>query len=284
MRRCAAWVCGAALALGLTRLVQALPATELPAMTAAEIVARNAVARGGIDAWRRIDTMAWTGDAENSNVPGRQVPFLLEQKRPGKTRFEVVEPSGMKAVRAYDGANGWKLRPGKEGPPEIVGYAPDELSFARGAQVIEGPLMDYVATGAGVAVAGIDAVEGRRAYVLDVRVPSGGLHRVWVDAQSFLELRHDREFHDAAGHVVVATVRYRDYHAFEGLQIPVAIETGGGRNQPTNRLTIERVALNPPIEDKAFERPETVTRRHGGVVVDTRRADGPAAAGTVPKP
>ena len=284
MRRHAVRFVGAVLALTLCALVRALPAPELPALTAAQVVARNAAARGGIEAWRRIDTMAWTGYAENTNVPGRKVPFLLEQKRPGKTRFEIVEPTGMKAVRGYDGANGWKLRPGKEGPPQIVAYAPDELSFARGAQVIEGPLMDYVASGAVVAIAGMEEVDGRRAYVLDVRVPSGGLRRVWVDAQSFLELRHDHEFRDAAGRQAVATVRYRDYHAFEGLQIPVTIETGGGRNQPTNRLTIERVALNPPIEDKAFERPEAVSRRRGGVVVDTRSAGGAGTTGATSRP
>ena len=284
MRRFAAWSLAALMALTGSGRADALPAPEIPAMTASQVVTRNAAARGGVEAWRKIDTMAWTGYAENTNVPGRKVPFLLEQKRPGKTRFEIVEPTGMKAVRAYDGTDGWKMRPGKEGPPQVVAYAPDELSFARGAQVIEGPLMDYVAAGAIVSLAGVDTVEGRQAFVLDVRIPSGGLHRVWVDAQSFLEVRHDREFHDAAGHSVVATVRYRDYHAFEGLQIPVTIETGGGKGQPMNRLTIERVALNPPIEDKAFEKPEAVSRRRGGVVVDMRGAAAPGTPASAARP
>jgi len=107
---------------------------------------------------------------------------------------------------------------------------------------------------------------------------------VWVHAQSFLELRHDREFQDAKGHTAVATARYRDYHEFEGLQMPTTIETGGGQGQPTNRLRIERVALNPPIEDKAFERPEAVTRRHGGVIVDTRSSAQPGAPGSAAQP
>ena len=280
MRRRLALAMTASLLLAGAGGAHALAPAEMTGLTALQIVERNAQARGGEAAWRRIETMAWTGYAENSNHPNRHVPFLLEQKRPGKTRFEVVEPSGMKAVRAYDGSAGWKQRPVAAGPPEVTSYANDELSFARGAQVIDGPLMDYAAKGAIFSLSGIDVIDGRRAYVLDARLPSGGLHRVWVDATSFLELRHDREFHDAAGHVAITTVRYRDYHAFEGLQLPVVIETGGS-GQPVNRLVIERVALNPPIDDKTFDRPEAVTVRRGRISVDTR---GAAAPGTARRP
>jgi len=290
MRTLAACGLGLALALGGVQTAAALPASGISGtarsapLTAPEIVARNEAARGGAQAWRRIETMAWTGHAENSNVPGRKVPFMLEQKRPGKVRFEVLEPSGSKAIRAYDGAAGWKMRAGANGTPEITPYGSDELSFAHGAQVIDGPLMDYVAKGALVTVAGIDAIDGRRAYVLDLRLPSGGLHRVWIDTESFLDLRHDREFSDASGHRVVATVRYRDYHEFEGLLLPVTIETGGGPGQPVNRLVIERVALNPPIQDSAFVAPELRPARRSRITVDTRSAAMPERAASVQRP
>jgi hypothetical protein len=290
MRTFAAWGLGLTLAACAAAAAWALPAASLEAarrdapLAAPDIVARNATARGGAAAWRRIGTMAWMGHAENSNVPGREVPFMLEQKRPGKVRFEVLESSGTKAIRAYDGATGWKMRAGASGVPEVTPYNSEELSFARGAQVIEGPLMDYVAKGALVTVSGIDAVDGHRAYVLDARLPSGGLHRVWIDAESFLDLRHDREFIDAGGHVSVATVRYRDYREFEGVQLPVTIETGGGPGQPVNRLVIERVALNPAIQDSAFVAPELRPAHRRRITVDTRSAAMPDRAASAARP
>lgn len=228
--------------------------------------------------------MAWTGYAENTSSPGRKVPFMLEQKRPGKVRFEVLEPSGGKSVRAYDGVDGWKMRAGKGGMPEVTPYGGDELSFARGAQFIDGPLMDYAAKGAALSIAGVDVVDGRRAFVLGARLASGGLHRLWIDAESFLEVRHDREFNDANGRIVVASVRYRDYRPFEGLLMPVTIETGGGPGQPVNRLVIERIALNPPIEDGVFDKPPLVPTRRGGVTVDTRPAATPNRPAGVQRP
>ena len=115
-------------------------------LTAAEIVARNATARGGVEAWRQIRTMAWSGRVESANAPGRHSTFLLEQQRPGSSRFEVVA-QGQKFIRAFDGAEGWKLHPNGAGKPELESYSADELAFSRGAQVIDGPLMAYAGTG-----------------------------------------------------------------------------------------------------------------------------------------
>lgn len=273
--------CGAALAVPSPGLATIDPHVGV---SVSEIVERNAAARGGAQAWHRIETMAWTGYAENSGVPGRKVAFMLEQKRPGKVRFEVLEASGMKSVRAYDGANGWKMRADGPGLPQVTPYSGDELGFARGAQVIDGPLMDYVRKGAALSVLGIDRVDGRPAYVVDARLPSGGLHRVWIDADSFLELRHDREYNDASGRIAVATVRFREYHSFEGLLIPLTIESGNGAGRPVNRLVIERVALNPRLEDAVFDRPEVVPTRRGRITVDTRSAAMPSPSSNASRP
>jgi hypothetical protein len=235
----------------------------------AEIVAKNTAARGGAEAWRRIETMAWKGHVESANARGHNLSFLLEQKRPDKTRFEIAA-EGQKSIRAFDGSAGWRLRAAPGERPDIQPYAADELKFARGAAVIDGPLMNYVAKGASITVAGVDAVAGRTAYVLDVRLPAGGANRLWVDAETFLELRHDREYRNPAGQLAIVTVSFGDYRTFEGLLLPMTIETGAMDGRPANRIVIERVALNPALEAAAFAKPGPTSRRAGAVVVDTR--------------
>ena len=135
--------------------------------------------------------------------------------------------------------------------------------------------MDYAAKGGLISLVGVDAVAGRKAYVLDLKLPVGGQHRVWVDAESFLELRYDREYRNAAGGLALATVFYRDYRPFEGLQLPVTIETGAAGEQAASRLVIEKVALNPPLDDRVFAKPGVpAAHRAGAAVVDTRSAAG----------
>ena len=260
-----------ALAAGMALTITAWAQSGL---TAAQIVEKNASARGGIEAWQKIQTMAWVGHIESAKLLGRNIPFLLEQQRPNRTRFEVVATS-QKSVRAYDGARGWKLRPGSNGIPELQPYTPDELDFARGAQAIDGPLMHDVALGGVVTVGEVGEIDGHRAYALDIQLPSGTHHRVWVDAETFLELRYEREFRNSQGRYAVTAVSYRDYHSFEGLQMPVVIESSDAAAGSVNKMVIERVALNPPLDKQQFAEPRVVMPHHHGVVVDARQ---PAAA------
>jgi hypothetical protein len=199
------------------------------------------------------------------------VPFLLEQKRPDRTRFEVTV-DGQKAVRVFDGTDGWKMRAGATGRPDVQPYTADELRFARGAPVIEGPLMDHAARGATIALAGVQDVEGRKAYALDLRLASGSSYRVWIDAETFLELRYDREFVNAQGRPTVTSVYFADYRAVEGVQLPFTIETGTPDGKTRDKLVIERVALNPRLAERTFAKPGSAAARRRGVTVDTRSA------------
>jgi hypothetical protein len=259
------WIAGGWLAGCAAACALAQPA---PDITAADIVAKNAAARGGVPAWQRLKTMVWTGYVETGRRPGEKLPFMLEQKRPLKTRFELVD-AGQRSIRMYDGRSGWKLRPNPaNGRPELTPYSEDEIAFARGAQVIDGPLMDYVAKGGIVTLSGHGEAEGRHAYIVDVKLPSGGNHRIWVDAETFLEVRQDREVRAGLGKMGSVRVVFRDYRDVEGVMLPTRIETGDG--PVPDQLVIERVALNPELDDGAFARPESPISRRGSVVVDTR--------------
>jgi len=217
-------------------------------LSAEEIVAKNAAARGGPEAWRNVQTMMWFGHIESTNATVPGMLFRLAQKRPNKTRFEI-NAMGDKSVRVFDGTQGWSLRPA-HGRPDVRPYSIDEVRFAQAAPGLDGPLIDSVAKGSSVSVAGLDEVEKHKAYHLVLKTPSGESQHIWVDAQSFLEIRYDRP----AGSRTVS-VLYRDYKPSNGLQIPSIIETGAGAGNTPDRMVIERVALNPPIDDHAFSEP-----------------------------
>lgn len=230
-------------------------------LSAAQIVEKNVAARGGADAWRKIQTMAWIGHVESANAAVPTLPFVLEMKRPNKTRFEI-SALGQVAVRVYDGTNGWKLRPTRNGKPDLQPYTPDEQKFSREEQVIDGPLIDAQAKGIAIGLDGMDEIEGRKAYRLSVRLPSGASHHVWVDAETFLDIKYDRETRGAIGQPATISVFYRNYRSVEGLQIPTVIETGLGTAQASNKLVIEKIALNPPLEDRRFAKPGTQGRNN----------------------
>jgi hypothetical protein len=233
-----------------------------PKLAAEQIVAKNVAARGGLDAWRKITTMVWVGHIESAHAPTPSVLFVLQQQRPNRTRFEI-NAMGERTLRIFDGAQGWRVRPARSDGPDVQPYTTEELRFARGAQGIDGPLIDYATKGNLVTLEGLDEIEGHKAYRLSVRLSSGESDRVWVDTRTFLDLRYDRIEEGVAGLPRrVVSVFYRDYKTYGGLQIPSIIETGTGPSSTPDRMVIEKVVLNPPLDQRTFANPDTARPRN----------------------
>ena len=243
-----------AVSIGGIAASPALPAPP-PSLSVAQIVARNVAARGGLAAWRKIRTMAWVGHIESAHAPMPSMMFTLEQARPNKTRFEI-DAISQTTIRVFDGTHGWKLRPAPNGRPDLQSYSPEELKFAEAAPGLDGPLIGYAAKGSVVTFGGVDRVYGRRAYRLDVESRSGENDRVWVDARTFLELRYDRSSFDQAAMPVTVSMYYHDYKTIQGLRIPSVIETGVGSGQEPDRIVIERILLNPQLDERTFAMPD----------------------------
>jgi hypothetical protein len=234
-------------------------------LTAEQIVAKNVAARGGLEAWRRTDTMIWVGQLQSARASVPNMPFVLQQKRPNKSRFEI-NGGGQRTMRVFDGEHGWKVQAKREGGPDVKPYTPPELKFASAAQAIDGPLMDYRAKGSTVALQGVETIEGRKTYHLNVTLVSGERQDVWVDAKNFLDVRVDRPSYGASGTEGTVPVYYRNYKLFEGLQIPTTIEIGTGKTTDPDRMQIERVVINPTLDDRTFERPGAQHRRNPSVM------------------
>jgi hypothetical protein len=254
-KRVAAATIGVGVAVAL--VAGALAAWRAPAaeLSAAEIVARNVTARGGLDAWRKVETMVWMGHIESAHTPSPSMPFTLEQKRPNKTRLQI-DALGLKSVRVFDGVRGWKAPPTR-GHPDTQPYTVQELRFAQAGHGIDGPLIDLAARGSSVTLEGVEELGSRKAFHLKVRLAQGGTEDVWVDAATYLDVRYDRivDGPPAGGEPRRVSVIFGDYRTVEGLQIPFLIQTGGGPGATPDRMRVERVALNAPLDDATFRNP-----------------------------
>jgi hypothetical protein len=256
------WIAVAALAAGFA--ASALAAGQAPELSTDEIVEKNAAVRGGLDAWRQVRTLIWVGHIESAHSPMPSMQFVLQQERPNKTRFEI-NAMGAKTVRIFDGTHGWSANAGHEGRPQVRPYTIEEIRYAQGAQGIDGPLIDHTAKGIVVKLEGLDEIDGRKAYRLELRPASGETDRLWIDTTSFLDIRYDRTPAGAAGGATrVVSTRYRDYKTFDGLQIPSVIETGAGAGSGSapDRMVIERVVVNPPLDKRTFADPAASRGRH----------------------
>ncbi|WP_175108505.1 outer membrane lipoprotein-sorting protein, partial [Pararobbsia alpina] len=190
----------------------AAPASStLPAahMSAAQIVERNVAARGGLQAWRAVNTLTMTGQIDVGGTKPVKLPFVMTMKRPNKSRFELRFDS-QTAFQAYDGTQGWKVRPFL-GRNDAEPYTPAEAKSAAQTADLDGPLIDYAKKGSQVEVEGVESVEGHRAYKLKLTTKEHVERHVWIDASSFLELKIDGDQRKLDGRMHPVAVYYRDY-------------------------------------------------------------------------
>ena len=200
---------------------------------------------------RAAATMVWIGHVESVRSSMRSMPFKLEQKRPNSQRLELG-PVASRSVRVFNGAQGWTLRT-VHGRQSVQPYGAEELRFAQAGHGIDFPLIDRQADGSAVKLEGVEKVEGRDAYRLSVRTQQGGQEEVWIDTQTFLDVRYDRVAEGASSRRV--SVGYGDYRTVRGLQIPFLITGGEEPGAAPDRMRIEKVVLDAPLGAATFEPP-----------------------------
>jgi outer membrane lipoprotein-sorting protein len=227
-------------------------------LTASQIVDKNMAARGGLQAWRAVQTMSYSGKMDAGGKQNVQLPFVMEMKRPRKTRVEI-EFANDKAVQVYDGANGWKLRPFL-GRRDVEPFSSDEMKAASLESDLDGPLADYVTKGTQVDVEGVEKVEGQDAYKLKLTIKGGQVRHLWVDAQTFLEVKIEGVPRRMDGKMRPVEIYYRDYKSVNGLVVPYILETKVQGAKQSHKITIESVVVNAKLDDALFTKPQPQPR------------------------
>ena len=241
-------------------------------LTAEQVIEKNVAARGGLQAWRAVQSLSMSGkmDAGGNETKTRpvagvrtggvqmprrpaeqaQLPFRLEMKRQRKQRLEI-DFSGQTAIQVFDGTQGWKLRPYLN-RHEVEPFTSDELKAMQYLSDLDGPLVDYVAKGTKAELEGTEKVEGKDTYRLKLTFKNGLTLHVWVDANTFLETKIegvprklDNKYHNVE-------IYYRDYRTVSGVKVPYLNETKVQGLTQTEKVEFEEIAVNARVEDSRF--------------------------------
>jgi outer membrane lipoprotein-sorting protein len=268
-------------------------AAAVPKLSAEQIIEKYYAARGGLAAWRGVTSMSYSGkmdagyadsaarsaryvsgaaaahnaktgkqallamEAEQSkhaNDKQVQLPFTFELKRPNKERVEI-EFAGKTAVQVYDGEKGWLKRPYLN-RDDWEPFSPEQAKMQAAEPGIDGLLFDYTKRGIKVAFDKVEPVEGHDAYKLALTMKDGKVRHVWIDAQSFLDVKIEGTPRQMDGKMRTVYVYQRDFRPVNGLILPFVLETAIDGYRDTHKMVIEKVALNPLLDDSMFVRPK----------------------------
>jgi hypothetical protein len=277
--------------VGLAQALAAETAAPAAGMSVSQIIEKHVAARGGTKAWHSVETLSvsgkmdvGTGDslqrsvnmarrgagvsvkrsereaaaqaAQSGGVKQVQLPFRLEMKRPNKSRLEI-DFDGKTAVQVFDGQNGWKLRPYLN-RDDAEPFTSEEAKAQQTQADLEPPLIDYAAKGSQVALEGTDKVDGHNAYRLKVTLKNGTVQHVWIDAQSFLDVKVEGVPRRMDGIQRIVWIYQRDFKSVQGVKVPYLYETIQQGGPQSHRMVIESVSVNSPLADARFTKPQVL--------------------------
>ena len=85
---------------------------------------------------------------------------------------------------------------------------------------------------------------------------SGQVRPLWVDAQTFLEVKIEGAPRRIAGKMRPVEIYYRDYKSVNGLMVPYVLETTVQAAKQSHNMTIENVVVKPKLEHSLFTVPK----------------------------
>jgi len=227
-----------------------LAAGAAQAQTVDEVVHRYLQARGGVEKLRAVRSLRLTGTMEIPGVP--PAPFVMELKRPRQMRTEFTV-EGRTGIRAYDGKAGWARLPLPGDPPRPM--SPEDSAEARDqADVDLSPLVDAAAKGFTIELAGKDRIPGGETWRLVVRGVAGPPRTVHLSTKTHLAIASE-ETRMVEGRPVEFVTNVGDYRTVQGLAFPFRIEIGPKGSLDRQKVVIDKVEVNPAIDDSRFAMP-----------------------------
>ena len=99
-------------------------------------------------------------------------------------------------------------------------------------------------------------MEGRDAYKLKLTTKAGDVQHVWIDTQSFLDVKVEGAPRRMDGKMRTVWIYQRDFRPVQGLTVPFVLETAVDGFHETHKMVVEKVQVNPKLDDGLFAKPK----------------------------
>ncbi len=214
------------------------------------LVDRNIEARGGAEAWKKVSAMKVSGRMDLGK--DMSVPYVLEQKRPGKMCFKF-EFNKQASTQCINGDQGWKIAPFR-GRNYAEPMTKEELREMADSTDPYGLLYNYSKRDTDIELVEHVKVGDRDAIKLKLTMDKGAIRWLYLDAETALELKMEMIRTIARRPRHVETV-YSDWQKQGELLIARRQETTTEGDSKAHFLTVESVSVNPLIADARFAMP-----------------------------
>ena len=221
-------------------------------MDVSALIDKHIAARGGVDNIKAVETVKMTGKVE---VMGMEIDMTNYLKRPNKIRsMLVIKAMNAEVNQGFDGEMGWMQNPGSSPQP-----MPKELANGMKDQAdIDGMLMNYEDKGITLEYLGEGMVNDKPAHKLKVTRPDQPDTVVYLDKETYLEVKLEGEgVNPQTGQPAQTETYMSDYRLVNGVQMAhlMEVKMDGTTFQ---KITMSEILTNVDVEDSIFTMPGQV--------------------------
>lgn len=228
-------------------LVAALSVTSVKAQTADEVISKYVTAVGGLDNWKKVNSMVQTG---TMTVQGMNIDITISTLNGKGSRQDIVA-MGMNNYTITTPTEGWRYFPiqGQQAPEAMTA---DDVKQAQDALDVTGALVDYKTKGHSAEFLGKEDVDGTDCFKIKLTHKSGKTETYFIDAATNLIVK-SISLLKANGQEAELATSYSNYQKLpEGILIPHAMSVPFGPGVNFD-LTITKVEVNKAIDESIFK-------------------------------
>lgn len=213
-----------------------------------QVVERHLAALGGADKLKARRSLVIRGEY----VEGAKVDtFVAYKERPNRLRKEGTH-DGKAFVKLFDGTRGYMA----EGDAAMAAMPAEKQAKMAAHAEFDDPILGAAARGHKVELAGLEDVKGKPAYHLTLTLASGEVEQRWLDAESFLDVRHVYTWKDKDGAQKTKDVYFSDWRDVDGAKFNFASE--GEMDGKKSKVTIQQIEVDTAIDPAKFTAPAAV--------------------------
>jgi hypothetical protein len=211
-----------------------IPAGVTPKMVIADYL--NAI--GGTKALVKIKDVS---TVMSTKVQGMDIKVITSQKM-NKYAMSVKMGEIVLQKQVYDGKTG--KQSSMQGKKDLEGGDLEDIK----AQAMINPEMSYEKMGYKLSLKGIEEVNGKDAYIMEVTTPRGKTFTEWYGVESKLKVRSSQTSNAETG-PVTSTTDILEYTDVDGVKFPSMISVSGGMSM---KLKADSINVNKGIPDSEF--------------------------------
>jgi outer membrane lipoprotein-sorting protein len=212
------------------------------AQNADEIVKKHIEAIGGIENWKKVQSVKMVGSI---NAQGQELTITRTVVQDKAFRMDMTI-AGMENYQIVTTTEGWNYFPvGGQTKPEAM--TADEVKESAIELDIQGPLVNYKEKGITITYLGKDDIEGTECYKLKITYKDGKETTMCFDASNYYLIREVQKL-KANGKEMQVTMNFSNFKKMDiGILMPMTLGTDQGN------ITLKTIEINPKLDESTFK-------------------------------